>query len=162
VSRPSARRAELLEQLDRQARRTGSVGTMHSRAIAGAAGLHSSDYECIDVLDWTGPITAGELARRVGLTSGAITGVLDRLERGNWVRRASDPRDRRRVVVELLPPPIADPSHPVLQGFARLAQEIAEINEDYTDDQLAAIVSWLTRANDAVERNTLRLRGQEP
>jgi len=131
---------------------------MHSRAIAAAAGLHATDYECLDVLDWTGPITAGELARRVGLTSGAITGVLDRLERANWVRRTSDPKDRRRVVVELLPPPISDPTHPMIQAFVQLAAEIAELNEEFTDDQLETVLSWLSRANDAVERNTMRLR----
>ena len=63
MARPTARRTALLDELNREARRTGSVGALHSRAIADAAGLHSTDYECIDVLDWTGPVTAGELAR---------------------------------------------------------------------------------------------------
>ena len=45
----------------------------------------------LDVLDWAGPISAGDLAKRVGATSGAITGVIDRLERDGWVRRRRDP-----------------------------------------------------------------------
>ena len=81
--RSTARRKKLIEELDRQNRRSGSVGSLHAKAIAQRAGLNDTDFECLDVLDWTGPITAGELARRVGVTSGAVTGVIDRLERGD-------------------------------------------------------------------------------
>ena len=91
MPRRSARRNALLAELDREGRRTGTVGALHGKAIADAAGMHSTDFECLDVLDWTGPIPAGELARRVGLTSGAITGVIDRLERDGWVRRTATP-----------------------------------------------------------------------
>ena len=66
MTRVSARRRELLAALDREARRTGSVGAMHAKAIADQFGVHGTDFECVDVLDWTGPITAGELARTSG------------------------------------------------------------------------------------------------
>jgi DNA-binding MarR family transcriptional regulator len=155
--RRTARRTRLLEDLDREARRTGSLGSLHGRALAERAGMHPTDFECVDVLDWTGPIPAGELARRVGLTSGAITGVIDRLERGGWVRRTSDPTDRRRVIVELLPGP-PERHRDVMPFFAVLAEEMNEINERYDDDQLDAITDWLRRANDAIERSTARLR----
>ncbi len=72
--RSSARRAELVAALDREGRRTGSTGSMHAKALADRAGVHSTDFEALDVLDWSGPISAGELAKRVGVTSGAITG----------------------------------------------------------------------------------------
>jgi DNA-binding MarR family transcriptional regulator len=77
--RQSARRSQLIEELMLQARRSGSLGTLRSRAAAPLAGLNATDWECLDVLDWSGPITAGELARRVGITSGAATGAIDRL-----------------------------------------------------------------------------------
>jgi DNA-binding MarR family transcriptional regulator len=156
--RRTARRAQLLADIDREGRRTGSLGALHGRAIAERVGMHPTDFECLDVLDWTGPIAAGELARRVGLTSGAITGVIDRLERGGWVRRASDPADRRRVIVEMLPEPPADRREDMLRSFLPLIGEMNEINERYDEDQLDAIADWLRRANDAVERSTARLR----
>ena len=78
--RSSAKRSRLIDELMLEARRTGSLGTLHSRAAAPLAGLNATDWECLDVLDWIGPITAGELARRVGITSGAVTGAIDRLE----------------------------------------------------------------------------------
>ena len=57
-----------------EARRSGSLGALHGRAAAPLAGVNATDWECLDVLDWIGPITAGELAQRVGVTSGAVTG----------------------------------------------------------------------------------------
>jgi DNA-binding MarR family transcriptional regulator len=160
--RPTARRRKLVEDLDRQNRRSGSVGAMHAGAIADRVGLNATDFECLDVLDWTGPIAAGELARRVGVTSGAVTGVIDRLERGGWVRRVADPTDRRRVIVELV---TSGPEGPnperyaeMLRLFTPLQREIETIADQLSDDQIETIVDYLRAANDAVERSIERLR----
>jgi DNA-binding MarR family transcriptional regulator len=158
--RRTARRTALLADLDRESRRTGSVGSMHAKAIAERAGVHPTDFEALDALDWTGPITAGELARRIGVTSGAVTGVIDRLERGGWVRRTSDPGDRRRVVVEILPGP-AERIEQMLVVFRPLIDEMATINDDFDDDQLQTVLEWLRRANDAAERSTARMRARD-
>src|SRR5687767_9967599 len=94
-------RAELIASFARETRRMGSMATLHNHAVADVAGLHQTDQECIDLLDWTGPITAGEIGAHLGLSSGAVTGLLDRLEATGWVRRERDPRDRRRIFVHL-------------------------------------------------------------
>lgn len=135
---------------------------MHSRAIADRAGLNDTDFECVDVLDWTGPITAGELGRLVGITSGAVTGVLDRLERGGWVRRTADPTDRRRVIVELCPlgPDGPNPERytEMAEAFGPLQGDIETIVAGLTDDQLETIVNYLRASSDAVERSIERMR----
>ena len=157
MTRLTTRRRELLEALDREGRRTGSAGSLHGRAIADRAGIHGTDFDCLDVLDWTGPITAGELARQVGITSGAVTGVIDRLERLGFVRRASDPRDRRRVIVQL--ELIDDDRRAQMEALLRpLQDDMAAINDRFDDDQLATVLEWLRSANDAVDRSTRRLR----
>jgi DNA-binding MarR family transcriptional regulator len=160
--RTTARRRKLIEELDRQNRRSGSVGSLHAKAIAERAGLNDTDFECLDVLDWSGPITAGELARRVGITSGAVTGVMDRLERGGWVRRAADPADRRRVIVEIVPPgpdgPNAERYADMAAAFTPLQAEIAGIVADLDDDQLETIVDYLRASSEAVERSIERMR----
>jgi DNA-binding MarR family transcriptional regulator len=162
--RKTARRLELLEALMREARRTGSTGALHARAIGERMGVNSTDFECLDVLDWTGPITAGELARRVGITSGAITGAIDRLERAGLVRRAADPNDRRRVIVEIPPPDPGGASAQRLADAAAFFQPLLDdtdaINDRFDDDQLAAVLEWLRLSNDAVERSTERLRNK--
>ena len=157
MTRLTTRRRELLEALDREGRRTGSAGSLHGRAIADRAGIHGTDFECLDVLDWAGPITAGELARHVGITSGAVTGVIDRLERLGFVRRASDPRDRRRVIVQL--ELIDDDRRAQMEALLRpLQDDMAAVNDRFDDDQLATVLEWLQAANDAVDRSTRRLR----
>jgi len=118
--------------------------------------MEGSDFVCLDVLDWTGPITAGELARHLGLTAGGATGVIDRLEERGWVRRVRDAHDRRKVIVELVPreSDLGD----VGPMFGALAAEMDEINASYDDAQIEVIRDWLQRANDALERSIERLR----
>ena len=156
------RRAALLEQVMHEARRGGSIGTLHNRAAADLVGMNQTDWDCLDVLDWTGPITAGDLAKRVGLTSGAITGVLDRLEKAGLARRVADPGDRRRVIVELTVDPTSPPTDErqaaLHESFGQLAAEMVRVSEEFDADQLEAILRWLKAGNDAVERSTARMR----
>lgn len=161
AGRPDERRARLLDEVMLEARRSGSLGTLHNRAAADLVGMNQTDWDCLDLLDWTGPITAGDLAKRVGLTSGAITGVLDRLERVGLARRVADPRDRRRVIVEVT----ADPTVPTderfasLHGlFARLGEEMFVATEQFDEGELAVILRWMRMGNEAIERSTGRMR----
>jgi DNA-binding MarR family transcriptional regulator len=70
-------------------------------AAAAYLGVNRTDARCLDVIDRRERITAGELATEVGLTTGAITTALDRLEGKGYVRRLRDEHDRRKVLVEL-------------------------------------------------------------
>jgi DNA-binding MarR family transcriptional regulator len=152
-------RKEILAALDREARRAGSLGSLHGKAIADRAGIHPTDFECLDVLDWTGPISAGELARHIGLTSGAITGVIDRLEQRGVVRRVPDPTDRRRVIVSVVEEDSSAWMEDLAGLFTALARDIKAVNDRFDDEQLATVLAWLRSANDAVERSTEKLRG---
>ena len=80
-------------------RRSSAAGVLHGQAIAKKVGVNSSDLECLDLILLNGPSTAGEIARRTGLTSGAVTGLIDRLERLGLVERTADANDRRKVLV---------------------------------------------------------------
>jgi DNA-binding MarR family transcriptional regulator len=72
-------------------------------AATRALGINRTDGRALDVIDREGPITAGKLAERSGLTTAAVTTVIDRLEAAGYARRVRDPDDRRRVLVELTP-----------------------------------------------------------
>ena len=159
--RSTAKRSKLIDDLLVEARRSGSLGTLHSRAAAPLAGINATDWECLDVLDWVGPITAGDLARRVGITSGAITGAIDRLEARGLVERGRDPADRRKVIVRLADLDDVDlrpDNRSLTETLAALGADVDEINHRFDDDQLAAIVQWLRETNAALERSIDRLR----
>jgi DNA-binding MarR family transcriptional regulator len=74
---------------------------VHSR-IAEQMGLSGTDHKCLELaVQAQEPLTAGQIAQLSGLSTGAVTGVIDRLERRGFVRRVRDPHDRRKVLVEV-------------------------------------------------------------
>jgi DNA-binding MarR family transcriptional regulator len=101
-------------------------------------------------------ITAGQLAERSGLTTGAITGVIDRLEKAGFVRRTSDPTDRRRVVLELLHDPRQDKE--IMKLYAPLAEGAAAIVAEFTTEELETIARFITQSIAMLEAATQRLR----
>src|SRR5215468_6075510 len=94
-------RATLLAELARELRQFSGLSASYFRAAAARSGMTATDMQVIDSLAITGPTTAGQLADLTGLTTGAITGMLNRLEEAGVVRRERDPDDGRRVIVQL-------------------------------------------------------------
>ncbi|HVU54646.1 MAG TPA: MarR family transcriptional regulator [Puia sp.] len=76
---------------------------MLQHTIAQKVGLNATDAECLDFLMEMGPSTAGALAKATRLTTGAVTTMIDRLEKAGFVRRSTDPNDRRKVIVSVIP-----------------------------------------------------------
>jgi DNA-binding MarR family transcriptional regulator len=141
-SEPSAR-GQILAELDRELRLLSSRSVMLSQAIASRLGISPADLETMDLLSLHGPLTAGRLAELTGLTTGAITGVVDRLEAAGFVRRERDATDRRRVIVHLIP----DRARKVGKIFEPLARALAELTRRYSDEQLALILDYTQRGN---------------
>jgi DNA-binding MarR family transcriptional regulator len=96
-------RRDAIAAFMRAGRESSRLSVMFRHALASRLGLTESDMECVDFLMDTGSATAGELAQRTGLTTGAITSMIRRLERAGYVTAARDPADRRRVIVTLVP-----------------------------------------------------------
>jgi DNA-binding MarR family transcriptional regulator len=111
------------------------------RAAAPLIGINQTDLICLNMLYRRGAMSAGQLAATVGLTGGAMTTVIDRLERGGYVRRRGDAADRRRVLVE------ADPeaARRAFALFDDLLERIAELSGDYSDEEIAKLVGLLSR-----------------
>src|SRR6185369_8890557 len=95
------RREEALDALNREVRGWQADQELFDSVVMERAGLNRTDWRCLDILGTRGPMTAGQLAEAVRLTSGAVTGVLDRLEAAGLVRRIRDTKDRRKVIVEV-------------------------------------------------------------
>jgi DNA-binding MarR family transcriptional regulator len=149
-------RASLLDMLDRERRTSGALSVLRSHLLADHIGINSTDLECLDILDLYGPITAGRLAELTGLASGSVTALVDRMAKAGWVRRTQDPRDRRRVIIELVPEQV----RVILPHFAPLTRAMAALYARYSDDELALIVDFSTRSNQVLSEENSRLRGK--
>src|SRR5919197_5465353 len=96
-------KTELIGELISEFRAAGNQDSAFDNLAAERLGLNGTDLHCINIIENAGGLTAGELAAEAGLTTGAVTGVIDRLERAGFARRVADPADRRRVKVEVTP-----------------------------------------------------------
>ncbi len=109
--------------------------------IAESVGMHMTDMECLDFLEEAGPTTAGHLARVTGLTTGAITSVIDRLERAGFVRREANGKDRRKVIIRLIPEK-AKTVDPIYESFV---EEVQKVLSCYSDGDLEIILDYYRR-----------------
>ena len=149
-------RSALLRAVDDAARKASAQSVILSDTVARLSGLNPTDLECLDLLNLAGPQTAGQLAAQTGLTTGAMTAVIDRLERSGFVKRSDDPKDRRRVLVELLP---NGPTQ-IAPLYEQLAARIGRILDGFSDRDLRIIVRYLENATAATIEHVEWLQGQ--
>lgn len=109
-------------------------------AVAAEVGLGATEEKALLILS-AGPLTAGEIAQKTGLTTPSVTNLVDRLERKGFVQRVRDTQDRRRVIVELKQDRFAE----LTSVFARLHGPFDTLLEGYTDEDLTTILQFLTR-----------------
>src|ERR1700754_3603019 len=140
LSRPKAR-AALMAELEHAARRSSALGVIFGQTVASRVGISSSDLECLDFLNLEGRVTAGRLAEVTGLTTGAITGVVDRLEKAGFVRRARDDSDRRKVFIELVPENIAK----IGRFYEHLQRSMQQVWSTYSDAELKLLLRFTTQ-----------------
>ena len=137
-------------------REMSARSVMYLQAVAERLGINATDLKCLDLAvrsDAQAPLTAGDLARLTGLTTGAVTGVLDRLERAGFVRRERDPADRRRVAIRLL----ARRERETTALFSSLGRSYAALAADYDDRELAVLHDFMTRSIAVLKEETARL-----
>jgi DNA-binding MarR family transcriptional regulator len=158
VSAKSPAKSALLDDLQQAGQRLSLATIMFHQAVADRLGLHPTDHKCIGLLGSAGSATAGELAEATGLTTGAITGVIDRLEAAGFVRREDDPHDRRRVIIRVVPKRYGD----IARLFEPFAAAFLAMGSRYTEKELAAILDFMTRSCHVLRDATLELRKQPP
>lgn len=143
MSEPSSRE-RAIERMGEVMRDFMARAVLFQDAVARSGGINSTDLQCVGLLMSEGPATPGELADRSGLTAGgAITAVVDRLERAGYVTRQRDPADRRRVIVTAVPEVVLDRVGPI---YGRVGARWAEYLETLDDDQLTLAVELFSRA----------------
>src|SRR5262245_46154033 len=154
MSTPDHDRRELVAAVQLATRRLGDAINHYEAAVADRLGMHPTDLQCLGMLQLQGPTTAGQLAELSGLTTGAVTGVVDRLERGGYVRREADSADRRRVVVSLVP----ERQDVVAELYEPLVRVADQLYERYSDDDLAVVLDVSDRLEPLLREQAGRLR----
>lgn len=148
--------AELAAEINGSlARRHSTATVLFHHALADRLGLGPTDHKCLDLLCERAPMTASELAAITGLTSGAVTGVVARLERTGRLRREPHPHDRRKQVLRPTPEAVRE----VQQVFQALP-DAGGVLEGFDAHQLAAIAEFLARATELAYRRATLLRAQ--
>jgi DNA-binding MarR family transcriptional regulator len=117
-------------------------------------GVSATDRKCLDLLSRR-PVTAGEIARFTGLTTGAVTGIIDRLVKAGYAERISDPEDRRRVLVARKSNSRLDEILPAV--FGPLGHDMASLTSGYTQRELAVIADFFSRTREVLLTNTMRV-----
>ncbi|WP_280270429.1 MarR family transcriptional regulator [Nocardia wallacei] len=125
-----------------------------NHTAAGVVGVNPTDLQCIQLLQ-RGSLTAGELARRTGLTTAAVTTVVDRLERAGFVVRTRDATDRRRVVVELQAERASAEIAPV---FLPVVSAWRDLMGAYDVRDLQLIAGFLDQVEGAIDAGIRRYR----
>jgi DNA-binding MarR family transcriptional regulator len=150
--KPGPKRADLLKALQMAAREATTATVLFHFAIGERFGMSGSDARALDILDRFGPLSAGEIAEKTGLATPSVTSLIDRLEEKGRVRRVRDPKDRRRVIVEL---------HKHLEDFGQFYMAFGErmqaLFSRYTDDELEFIRDFLKLQAEKIREETQRL-----
>lgn len=145
-------RAELITAAAMEARLHQNSYDRFEDAAADYVGVNRTAMRCMEVLDRQGQATAGEIAVQTGLTSGAVTAMLDRLQRVDLVQRMPDPSDRRRVLVQM-----TDKARRLAaEIYGPLAGELDQF-EKYSDDELRLIEGFMQMATRALDRHAERV-----
>src|SRR5579864_6627711 len=148
-------KGQLVDDLIREFRDSGNQDNAFDALAAERLGINQTDLHCLNIIENSGGVTAGELAAQSGLSNGAITGVLDRLERAGFAQRVPDAGDRRRVYVRVTP------------AFYKRADSIwgpmaadwqATLGKRFTKEELERMTDFLRITAEIGRRHLERLR----
>jgi DNA-binding MarR family transcriptional regulator len=147
-------RAELMQDLEHAMRKSSAQGTIYASAVADSVGISSSDMDCMDFLNLEGRMTAGRLAELTGLTTGAITGVVDRMEKAGLVRRERDAEDRRKVFIA----PAKESMAKLGQLYEPLQRAMQKQSSRYTDAEVRVLLRYATESYQSILEATTQLK----
>lgn len=156
VSSHPSRRAARIEKVLAETGQVSALSVLLSQAVADHVGLNPTDVEALDILRRGGPLSAGRLAEVTGLsTGGAITKLIDRLERVGYVRREPDPADRRRVLVRALVDRAERELGPL---YAGLEEAMRALLAGYSDEEIDVILDFAARTNQITAAQIAQVR----
>src|SRR2546428_2109184 len=153
------KREEIIEAITKKFREMSTETIMFHQAVADVLGLYITDHKCLDLLYRFGAMPAGKLTELTGLTTGAVTGIIDRLEEAAYVRRTNDPKDRRRTIVEPIRNKKLERKIEVI--FSPLHERMYKLLSSYSDSELAFLLDATTKFIALTLEESKKLRSQQ-
>ncbi len=152
------KREEIIQAIIEKRREMSTETIMFHQSVANVLGLHITDHKCLDLIRQYGAMPAGKIAELTGLTTGAVTGIIDRLEKAGYVRRANDPKDRRRTIVE----PVRNKKweRKIEAIFIPFHQRMHKLLSSYSDGELAFLLDVLTKSIEQTHEESKKLRAR--
>jgi DNA-binding MarR family transcriptional regulator len=149
-------REETIQIIVDRFREMSTETVMFHQAVADELGLYITDHKCLDIIHRFGAMPAGRLGEMTGLTTGAITGMIDRLEKAGYVRRANDPKDRRKTIVE----PVRNKKleRKIEMIFMPLHEAMHRFLSSYSDSELTLLLDIMTKLIEQTREESKRLR----
>ncbi|MEN7434934.1 MarR family transcriptional regulator [Bacillus velezensis] len=147
-------RSETEETAIQLFRKMATRTILFHQAAAQSLGLFPTDLKSADILNEAGPMTAGELGKKTGLSTGSVTALIDRLEKAGYVMRKKDPEDKRRVIIV----PLTAGKANVKQLFGSLSQSTISLCRQYKEEELRLIFDFLGKATDMMEDELEKLK----
>jgi DNA-binding MarR family transcriptional regulator len=145
-----------LARLVRVLGRSAAQYAFFAQAVAAQLGIAPTDLECLALLEDQGPASAGQLAEVLNLTTGAITGVVDRLVAAGFVVRESDPADRRRVIVQL----VTERTGQVEAAYRPLLDSLAVALQDASEAELHRFLDIQVRSARVLQDASRQLKSE--
>jgi len=139
MSRPTKNRIQIVKDLDWRLRNFTTSAVLAANSIAQKVGMGMNELKCAELLVRMGPMSAGKLAELAGLTTGAITGIVDRLEKAGWAKRVADPNDRRRVIIH----PGPQETETVDGLYNTYMDSLTNLLAGYSDDELVLMTEFI-------------------
>jgi DNA-binding MarR family transcriptional regulator len=152
------KRSELVQALSLEFRRQQNATDALDEVAVERLGINRTDGRCLDIIQQHGAMTAGQLAEATGLSPGAITTILDRMEAAGYLQRVRGQEDRRKIMVELTPEATRR-SWEIWGPIARWSEnELAR----YSESELRFVLDFLRRGRAFLEDYTVKLRARPP
>jgi DNA-binding MarR family transcriptional regulator len=153
------KREEIIQAIVEKFREMSTETIMFHQAVADVLGLHITDHKCLDLIHRFGAMPAGRLGELTGLTTGAVTGIIDRVEKAGYVRRTNDPKDRRRTIVE----PIRNRKleRKIEMIFMPLHERMHKLLSSYSESELAFLLNATTEFIEQTREESKKLRSRK-
>jgi DNA-binding MarR family transcriptional regulator len=151
-------REELIRAIIDKYREMSTETIIFHQGVADVLGVHITDHKCLDLIYRFGAMSAGRLGELTGLTTGAVTGMIDRLEEAGYVRRINDPKDRRRTIIE--PTGNRKLERKIEMIFMPLHKRMHKLLSSYSDSELAFLLDATTAFIEQIREESKKLRSR--